>query len=149
MYHIIRLPESLLVQTETFSADSQARAIHINPVCYGHFFFRCPKTKFEIDEDFACLSSSGVRHHPCPHSFKSMAIFSFFTFVCLTLLHFSYLCNLRASLIAVDHERPVDSEQDVLDLKRSLYLPRGQGSLLDIFKESPLEVRAFVHFSFI
>ena len=60
----------------------------------------------------------------------------------MLFLHMSYECNLRAYLVSVDYEKPLDSEKDVLDMGRRLYLPRGQTSLLSIFRDSPTEVQS-------
>ncbi len=47
-----------------------------------------------------------------------------------------YECNLRAHLMAKTHEKPVESEQDILDLNKRLFLPRGT-HYPGLFKDSP------------
>ena len=50
----------------------------------------------------------------------------------------SYECNLRAYLMKVDFETPVDSEQDLLDKGWKLWLPKG-GVFEYMFIISPKE----------
>ena len=52
----------------------------------------------------------------------------------------SYECNLRAYLMAVDFEPPIDSDADVLRLGRELYFPVGT-PLKALYETSPSVVQ--------
>ena len=38
----------------------------------------------------------------------------------------SYECNLRAYIMAVDYEKPIETDQDLLDRKQPLYFIKGE-----------------------
>lgn len=57
----------------------------------------------------------------------------------------SYQCNLRASLISTDYEPAINSEKDLLDQGKRLFLPLGQSSLLTSLRESPKESQQFLY----
>ena len=52
----------------------------------------------------------------------------------------SYECNLRAFLIAVDLERPIDEETDLIIKGQKMWLPTGT-PFLDFYKYSPFAVQ--------
>ena len=52
----------------------------------------------------------------------------------------SYECNLRAYLMSVDFERPVDTDQDMLDQKVKFYLPLGT-PFLHTYLTSPIRAQ--------
>ena len=57
-------------------------------------------------------------------SFQVLALF----WLCfVTLINAFYDCNLRASLLVKDFARKVDSTQDIVDMKRKLFLAEGTG----------------------
>lgn len=51
-----------------------------------------------------------------------------------------YECNLRAYLMYTPYEKPIETEQDIVDRGRNLYLPFGT-PFLSYYKESELEIR--------
>ncbi len=53
----------------------------------------------------------------------------------------AYECNLRAYLMSVDVETAIDTELDILDQGRRLYLPKGSFFVRQ-FKESPYEAQS-------
>ncbi len=72
------------------------------------------------------------------HSCSNLSLNAFLTCwlaYCLFVLAF-YECNLRAHLMAKTYEKPVESEQDILDLNKRLFLPRGT-HYPGLFKDSP------------
>ena len=52
----------------------------------------------------------------------------------------SYESNLRAYLMTADYEKPVDTEQDMLDRKWKLYLPSGV-PFKDMMLASPIKAQ--------
>lgn len=56
-----------------------------------------------------------------PTSMK--AVFQFWIVVAFFLIAF-YECNLRANLVVVEFEKPIDTEQDILDRGVELHVSR-------------------------
>ena len=54
----------------------------------------------------------------------------------LLMLLSMYECNLRAYLVTVNTEPPIDSADDILSQGKRLFLPRGQTALISIFENS-------------
>ncbi len=67
-----------------------------------------------------------------------------FWFIFVFLILTSYNCNLRAYLLAVDYEAPMENEEDLINQKRILNLPSGSANI-DMFKDSPLEVHQKIY----
>ena len=66
-------------------------------------------------------------------------------------LHSSFECNLRASLLVLEYERPVDTGRDVLELGRTMWAARGTGQELlmsltrgEVFQKLAKEVGCIV-----
>ncbi|TRY72119.1 hypothetical protein TCAL_00277 [Tigriopus californicus] len=59
--------------------------------------------------------------------------------MCALTLNLAYLSNLRASLIAVAYEKPIDTDQQIVEKGDPVYFIRGT-SLIDGLKTSPLTV---------
>lgn len=59
--------------------------------------------------------------------------------MCALTLNLAYLSNLRASLIAVAYEKPIDTDQQIVEKGEPVYLIRGT-SLIEGLKTSPLIV---------
>ena len=75
---------------------------------------------------------------PTPDHPLSRRIFFGSWFLAVLFLLQSVECNLRAYLIAVDYDQAIDSEQDILDLGRRLFLPNGT-FFAQVYKEAGIK----------
>ena len=69
----------------------------------------------------ALLEPDPINWFPRWSSGKFMLLLWSFFSLFITMF---YNCNLRANLIAVDYEKPVDSANDILDRGQTIYMPR-------------------------
>lgn len=65
-------------------------------------------------------------------------VLSFWLFFAFAL-HSIYSSNLNAYLVAIDYERAIDTEKDILHLERDLYLPLSS-ALYTAVATSPLAI---------
>ena len=67
---------------------------------------------------------------------SSFAILNSFWFFYVTVLLFFYECNLRAFLVTVNTEPPIDNDQDVVEQGKKLFLPKGQTSFISLYRNT-------------
>lgn len=56
----------------------------------------------------------------------------------------AFECNLRAHLIKVDFEKPIDTEQDLIDSGKDWFIPQGTSAEL-MYKFSDAETRKILY----
>ena len=81
----------------------------------------------------------------------SLVVLSIFWLGFVFFLQSSFECNLRASLLFLEYERPIDTGMDVLELGRTMWAARGTGQELlmsltrgEVFQKLAKEVGCIV-----
>jgi hypothetical protein len=67
-------------------------------------------------------------------------IFLIFWLLSANFIIFSYECNLRANIVKVAYEKPINTEQDVYDAGLELYLPLGTATGVH-FRDSVVPIK--------
>ena len=118
--------------------DKVMAGFHIFQSVFGDRKFQFGKDVKESIMNLYYVLLPDIGHYNMPN--LSMACWFTFVFLILT----SYNCNLRAYLMAIDYEAPIENEEDVINQGRVLNLPRGSPNI-DLFKDSPVEVHQAIY----